>query len=146
VTPTGIVTPDHLILRKKDVGAPHPPEESRPLFQVLPQRDAKVGNAAFGSAHTYVISGQEEKGAAPKPGKGEAVNLIKSQKTKEVAITLNPSELENLTDDMLKEKYEATVSAAQPEREDLSDLVAEHTKKKAKKDAGDKKKYKDFKF
>jgi hypothetical protein len=47
---------------------------------------------------------------------------------------------------MLKEKYEATVSAAQPEREDLSDLVAEHTKKKAKKDAGDKKKYKDFKF
>jgi splicing factor 3B subunit 2 len=154
VTPTGIATPDHLVLRKKDVGAmPQPPEESRPLFQVLQQREAKVGGAAFGSAHTYVIGGGEEKaggagGGQGKPGRGEAVNLIKSQKTKEVAITLNPSELENLTDDMLKEKYEATVKATgQPEREDLSDLVAEHTKKKAKKDAAkDKKKYKEFKF
>jgi len=145
VTPTGIVTPDHLVLRKKDVGAAAPPEEARPLYQVLQQRDTKVGSAAFGSAHTYVIN--EEK-PAPKPGKGEAVNLIKSQKTKEVAITLNPSELEDLTDDKLKEKYEAAVKAtAQPEREDLSDLVAEHTKKRAKKEAKEKdKKYKDFKF
>jgi splicing factor 3B subunit 2 len=146
VTPTGIATPDHLVLRKKDVGAPQPPEEGRPLFQVLQQREAKVGGATFGSAHTYVLGGEEKAGG--KPGRGEAVNLIKSQKTKEVAITLNPNELENLTDDMLKEKYEATVKAtAQPEREDLSDLVAEHTKKKAKKDAAkDKKKYKEFKF
>lgn len=144
VTPTGIATPDHLVLRKKDVGGQ--PEEARPLFQVLQQRETKVGNAAFGSAHTYVI-GSEDKAAAGKPAKGEAVNLIKSQKTKEVAITLNPAELENLTDDMLKEKYEATVKAAgQPEREDMSDLLAEHTKKKAKKDAKDKKKYKEFKF
>jgi splicing factor 3B subunit 2 len=144
VTPTGIATPDHLVLRKKDTAAAS--EEARPLFQVLQQRETKVGNAAFGSAHTYVI-GEDKAAAGAKPPKGEAVNLIKSQKTKEVAITLNPSELENLTDDMLKEKYEATVKAAgQPEREDMSDLMAEHTKKKAKKDAKDKKKYKEFKF
>jgi len=146
VTPTGLATPDHLVLRKRDVGAPQPPlpeEPPKPLFQVLQQKDTKVGGAAFGSSHTYVMG--EEKEEKAKKGKGEAVNLIKSQKTKEVAITLNPSELENLTDDVLKEKYEATMAAGQTEREDVSDIIAEHQKKKAKKDKKDKK-YKDFKF
>ncbi len=156
VTPTGIVTPDHLVLRKKDVAAGAQPMamEERPLYQVLPQKEVKVGSTAFGSSHVYVLGDQGAAAAGAGAGgvkkpKLEAVNLIKSQKTKEVDITLNPSELENLTDDMLKEKYEQRLAAqAQAQvKEDLSDLVVEHAKKKAKKEKEKKdKKYKDFKF
>jgi len=114
---------------------------------VLKQKESAIGSAAFGSSHAYVI-GEEDKEKDKKKGK-EAVNLIKSQKTKEVDITLNPTDLENLTDAVLKEKYETTVAAADREREDVSDLLAEHSKKARAKAAGKDKKSKDkykFKF
>jgi len=144
-TPTGIETPDHLVLRKK-VEAP---EEPRALYKVLQQKESSVGSAAFGSSHAYVI-GEEEQDAKEKKKKAkESVNLIKSQKTKEIDITLNPSDLENLTDAVLKEKYESTLASGGQEREDVSDLLAEHSKKaraKAAKQDKDKKSKDKYKF
>lgn len=113
---------------------------------MLQQKETTVGSAAFGSSHAYVIG---EESTKKKKGK-EAVNLIKSQKTKEVDITLNPADLENLTDAVLKEKYESTMAAGeQQEKEDVSDLLAEHNKKSRAKAAAKEKKGKDkpkFKF
>jgi splicing factor 3B subunit 2 len=165
VTPTGLATPDHLILRKKDVMAAQAPPaypaeaEQQPLYRVLPQKEVSVGSAAFGSAHAYVISGagaggpaagpgEEDKKAAKaakKAGKQEAVNLIKSQKTKEMEFTLSATQVAELTDEKLEEMYEAEVAARAPPKEDLSDVIAEHTKKK-KPASKDKKKWQDFKF
>jgi len=89
------------------------------------------------------VIGEEEK---KKPKLKDAVPLMKSQKTKEVDITLNPTELENLTDAVLQEKYENRVAADAQEKEDVSDVIAEHKKKKRAKDKAKDKKYKDFKF
>ncbi|KAL6070995.1 Splicing factor 3B subunit 2 [Balamuthia mandrillaris] len=152
-TPTGIETPDTIDLRKR-IATNEPEQEQRPLFQVLQQQAAQVGSAAFGSAHTYQLPGAPAAAAAAgaKGKKGpELVNLIKSQKTKEVDITLNPSELENLTDDVLKAKYETHVAATQQRPiagsaldEEEATSAGAATKKKSK--SSDKKKYKDFKF
>lgn len=52
----------------------------------------------------------------------------------EVEVALDPSELVDMDDETLKEKYEHGLQAAQPEshREDMSDLLEEHLAKKAK--------------
>jgi len=57
--------------------------------------------------------------------------------------------LEEITTDVLKQKYEQALSEKQTPREDVSDIIAEHSKKKRKKESKEKdskKKYKDFKF
>jgi hypothetical protein len=93
-------------------------------------------------------------------GKGkDKVDLIKSQKTEKVSITLNPAEVEEmdtLSDDLLKKKYEQYLQekADSEKGEDVSDIVAEQNRKRKKGSGGkgaapaaDKsKKYKDFKF
>lgn len=88
------------------------------------------------------------------------MDLIKSQKTEKLDITLNPSEVEDmdtLSDDLLKKKWEQKMQekADAAKGEDMSDIVAENARKKRKAAAAkgggsagaDKsKKYKDFKF
>ena len=126
----------------------------------------------YGSSHKYVIpsegkeKGNKEAGGAVKSK--DKVDLIKSQKTEKVDITLNPAEVEDmdtLSDDLLKKKWEQRMQEkAEAEKgEDMSDIVAEQARKKRKAAAGkpsggggggggggsgaDKsKKYKDFKF
>lgn len=106
---------------------------------------------------------------AKEGGKGgkEKVDLIKSQKTEKVSITLNPSEVEEmdtLPEDLLKKKYEQYLQekADEEKGEDVSDIIAEQNRKRkkaggggasasassgSKSTAADKsKKYKDFKF
>jgi hypothetical protein len=55
------------------------------------------------------------------------VDLLKSQRTDKVDITLRPEELEGLDDDALAAKYEAASHEATlaTQREDFSDMVAE---------------------
>lgn len=59
------------------------------------------------STHKYNLPGNAP---APKePKNKDRVDLIKSQKTEKVAITLNPSDLENMEDldeSVIKKKYE----------------------------------------
>jgi len=126
------------------------------LYQVLPEKEITIGGAAFGSSHGYVISSLNEKNkkkfVAPstigKKKKKDAVNIIKSQKTKEVEVTLNPNNLLNLTAEMLQEMYHEKVAEEAPKKEDVSDVISQHSmKSRSKKAAAEKnKKYKDFKF
>ena len=52
-----------------------------------------------------------------------------------VEVALDPSELVDMDDETLKEKYEHGLQAAKPEshKEDMSDLLQEHLTKEAKK-------------
>lgn len=98
---------------------------------------------------------EKEKAAKGK----DKVDLIRSQKTEKVNITLNPSdveEMDTLSDDLLKKKYEQYLQekADSEKGEDVSDIIAEQNRKRKKTSSGksnapaaDKsKKYKDFKF
>jgi len=177
-TPTGFETPERIDLRKKiekkkreeqveeqqlhhlqqKQGGEEEEEEKEPkqLYQVLPEKEITIGGAAFGSSHGYVISSLNEKNkkkfVAPstigKKKKKDAVNIIKSQKTKEVEVTLNPNNLLNLTAEMLQEMYHEKVAEEAPKKEDVSDVISQHSmKSRSKKAAAEKnKKYKDFKF
>jgi splicing factor 3B subunit 2 len=118
-----------------------------------------VENHRYGSSHKYVIPSEgKEKAKEGAVKSKDKVDLIKSQKTEKVDITLNPSEVEDmdtLSDDLLKKKFEQRMQekADAEKGEDMSDIVAEQARKKRKaaaKSSGagaDKsKKYKDFKF
>jgi len=153
VTPSsGMETPDSIELRKTTVKKEQIEDESgKQLYQVVQQSNTAVGTAVYGSSHKYIIPATEKKELKAK----NTVDLMKSQKGEKIDIALNPSEVENLEDlsnDVLKKKYDQAMSEkSQVPREDVSDIIAEHTKKKRKKDTGkDKekssKKYKDFKF
>jgi len=147
--PSGLETPDTIDLRKGRGGN----EEEPKLYQVLQQTNASATGQMFGSSHKYTIPSGESKQA-----KANRVDLMKSQKTENVNITLNPSEVEDmdtLSDDLLKKKYlQHIAEKADAEKgEDFSDMFAEQNKKRKKQqqkasggDQKSSKKYKDFKF
>jgi splicing factor 3B subunit 2 len=76
----------------------------------------------------------------------------KRKATDEVEVALAPEELANLDEETLKAKYEQQRREASDSTrgEDMSDLVAEHAnkqaKKRQKKDTSSSKKGKEFKF
>jgi len=134
-------------------GVPPPPpseeDSSKPLYQVLEQKETSVGSALYGSTHKYVIPSGDKKD----PKSKDKVDIIRSQATEKLELALNPSEVENIEDleGVLKKKYEAALSEKhQDQRVDVSDVIAEYNnKKKRKKDQSEKdgkKKHKDFKF
>ncbi|XP_033103033.1 splicing factor 3B subunit 2-like [Anneissia japonica] len=148
ITPSGVTsvtagleTPEMIELRKKKIeDAMDQGGETPALYTILPEKRANVGGAMMGSAHVYDIGA-----AAKKPGQsGSEV----------VAIALDPSELD-LDTAAMAAKYEEQVREQQShlEKEDFSDMVAEHAakqKNKRKKQTQDTgrapKKYKEFKF
>jgi splicing factor 3B subunit 2 len=156
--PSGLETPDTIDLRKarKETEEDNTPKQ---LFTVLEQTATKVGSAAYGSSHKYVIPEGKEKAKEGAVKSKDKVDLIKSQKTEKVDITLNPSEVEDmdtLSDDLLKKKWDQRMQekADAEKGEDMSDIVAEQARKKRKaaskpsgsSGADKSKKYKDFKF
>lgn len=150
--PPGLETPDTIDLRKRKE-APTVEGEARPLFEVLQQQDANVGGAVYGSAHKYVVPAEGREKAGRDRNK---VDLIKSQKTEKINVTLDPSELETaeeLNEDLIKKKYAKALAdkADANTKEDVSDIIAEQAKKRQKKDQksdqrSKKPKDKDFKF
>ncbi|XP_010570858.1 PREDICTED: splicing factor 3B subunit 2 [Haliaeetus leucocephalus] len=117
--------------------------ETPQLFTVVPEkRTATVGTAMMGSTHIYDMSAvMGRKGPVPE--------------AQGVEVALAPEELE-LDPTAMTQKYEEHVreQQAQVEKEDFSDMVAEHAAKQKQKkrkaqpqDArGGGKKYKEFKF
>jgi len=140
-TPTGVETPDVIDLRKAQRKEPE-----KALYQVLEEKEERAQpGTLLGSSHTYVLP-SGDKAAAKK-----TVDLLKSQRTDKVDITLRPEELEGLDDVALAAKYEEASHEAtlQTQREDFSEMVAEVEKKrkrKAQEKDGKAKKQKDFKF
>lgn len=142
--PVGMETPDMIELRKRRIeDAMDQGGETPALYQVIPEKKTTVGGAMMGSAHIYDV------GALPagskKPGDKVAAEGIE--------VALNPEELD-LDTAAMQAKYDQTLreQQSQLEKEDLSDMVAEHAakqkkRKKKQEDSGKAaKKYKEFKF
>lgn len=139
--PSGIATPDSVHLRKLQndglntpsgsmTGADTPESVSNPqLYQVLEQREARVGGAAFGSSHAYVMP-SAAKGSTSGGGGTRA-----SGGKPGVEMALDPNELDNLDAGALKAKYDelrkAELDANAPE--DVSDIIEEQERKRRKK-------------
>jgi splicing factor 3B subunit 2 len=111
-----VETPDVIDLRKTQRKEPE-----KPLYHVLEEKEERIQpGTLLGASHTYVLP-TGDKAAVKK------VDLLKSQRTDKVDITLRPEELEGLDDDALAAKYEAASHEATlaTQREDFSDMVAE---------------------
>lgn len=143
--PAGMETPELIELRKKKIEEAMDGNETPQLYTVLPERrTGPVGSAMMASAHIYDVSGAM---AARKAGGG--------QESQGVEVALAPEELE-LDPMAMTQKYEEHVreQQAQVEKEDFSDMVAEHAAKQKQKKRkaqpqdtrGGAKKYKEFKF
>ncbi|XP_040265840.1 splicing factor 3B subunit 2 [Bufo bufo] len=141
--PAGMETPELIELRKKKNEEAMDGTETPLLYTVLPEkRTATVGGAIMGSTHIYEISSALSRRGAPTEPQG-------------VEVALAPEELE-LDPSAMTQKYEERVREAQEQvqKEDFSDMVAEHAaKQKQKKRKGQPqdsraggKKYKEFKF
>ncbi|KAM4611815.1 splicing factor 3B subunit 2 isoform 2-T2 [Polymixia lowei] len=143
--PAGMETPELIELRKKKIEEAMDGNETPQLFTVLPERrTGSVGAAMMASTHIYDVSGAT---AGRKAGGG--------QESQGVEVALAPEELE-LDPMAMTQKYEEHVreQQAQVEKEDFSDMVAEHAAKQKQKKRkaqpqdtrGGAKKYKEFKF
>uniref|UniRef100_H3BY69 Splicing factor 3b, subunit 2 n=1 Tax=Tetraodon nigroviridis TaxID=99883 RepID=H3BY69_TETNG len=143
--PAGMETPELIELRKKKIEEAMDGNETPQLFTVLPERrTGPVGAAMMASTHIYDMS-----------------TAMASRKTGErpeshgVEVALAPEELE-LDPMAMTQKYEEHVreQQAQVEKEDFSDMVAEHAAKQKQKKRkaqpqdtrSGAKKYKEFKF
>ncbi|XP_063042515.1 splicing factor 3B subunit 2 isoform X2 [Engraulis encrasicolus] len=144
--PAGMETPELIELRKKKIEEAMDGNETPQLFTVLPERrTASVGAAMMASTHIYDVSGaMAGRKAGGGGGDGQGVE-----------VALAPEELE-LDPMAMTQKYEEHVreQQAQVEKEDFSDMVAEHAAKQKQKKRkaqpqdtrGGAKKYKEFKF
>ncbi|XP_027894782.1 splicing factor 3B subunit 2 [Xiphophorus couchianus] len=141
--PAGMETPELIELRKKKIEEAMDGNETPQLFTVLPERrTGAVGAAMMASTHIYDMTG-----VGRKTGGG--------QESQGVEVALAPEELE-LDPMAMTQKYEEHVreQQAQVEKEDFSDMVAEHAAKQKQKKRkaqpqdtrGGAKKYKEFKF
>ncbi|XP_041842415.1 splicing factor 3B subunit 2 isoform X1 [Melanotaenia boesemani] len=143
--PAGMETPELIELRKKKIEEAMDGNETPQLFTVLPERrTGPVGAAMMASTHIYEMSAPM---VSRKTGGG--------QESQGVEVALAPEELE-LDPMAMTQKYEEHVreQQAQVEKEDFSDMVAEHAAKQKQKKRkaqpqdtrGGAKKYKEFKF
>ncbi|KAL2079229.1 hypothetical protein ACEWY4_024973 [Coilia grayii] len=118
--PAGMETPELIELRKKKIEEAMDGNETPQLFTVLPERrTASVGAAMMASTHIYEVSGAMAGRKAGGGGEGQGVE-----------VALAPEELE-LDPMAMTQKYEEHVreQQAQVEKEDFSDMVAEHAAK-----------------
>ncbi|XP_067380916.1 splicing factor 3B subunit 2 isoform X1 [Channa argus] len=143
--PAGMETPELIELRKKKIEEAMDGNETPQLFTVLPERrTGAVGAAMMASTHIYDMST-----AVPSRKAGGG------QESQGVEVALAPEELE-LDPMAMTQKYEEHVreQQAQVEKEDFSDMVAEHAAKQKQKKRkaqpqdtrSGAKKYKEFKF
>ncbi|KAG1831855.1 hypothetical protein EV424DRAFT_1371212 [Suillus variegatus] len=145
----GLETPDFLELRK--TSSRHPSSDAsesgpRSLYQVVPEKQTSV-RGLMGSERGYDVSQVTNPQNLPVLGEERGTK----RKANGVDISIDAGEMEGMTDDELRRKYEqhsrgsAGVAGS---KEDFSDMVAkEMAKKKQKMDRErDSKKGKEFKF
>jgi splicing factor 3B subunit 2 len=143
---SGLETPE-----SSSAGAEFNVRKNQTLYTVIQQEETKVaGHDLVGSSFKYNMQDPTAAAAAAAKKDRRHVDLIKSQATAGVEVTIDASELDTMDETMLQEKYEHTVSAQRREqREDVSDVFAEESRKR-KKDTkgkdGKSKKYKDYEF
>jgi len=127
----GLETPDFLELRKN---APRPASSAddgpRSLYQVVPERQTSV-RGLMGSDRTYDVGAVASGSAIPVLGEERGTK----RKANGVDVSIDAAELEGLSEEELKRKYEqhSRGGAGVPGgREDFSDLVARESAKRKK--------------
>ncbi|XP_022917780.1 splicing factor 3B subunit 2 [Onthophagus taurus] len=152
--PAGMETPETIELRKKKIEAEMEGGETPALYHVIPEkRNERIGTAMMASAHVYDMTGV----GAPPPAVIAArrgVTQPVPEKEGMVELALDPSELD-MDSDAMAVRYEQQMreNQSQLQKEDLSDMLAEHVAKQKNKrkrqqnmETKQQKKYKEFKF
>ena len=144
---SGLETPDAIDLRKDAGGASGPK-----LFQVLEQKETRVGGGLMGSSHGYVVPGEGGAGGTEDPAatKSSRAGADLLRKDSNVDVQLDPKDLESdeAMQAALKKKFDdaQATEAAKRAREDLSGMVADEAGRLTKKrKAAEKKKEKEGK-
>uniref|UniRef100_A0A672LNX0 Splicing factor 3B subunit 2-like n=1 Tax=Sinocyclocheilus grahami TaxID=75366 RepID=A0A672LNX0_SINGR len=120
--PAGMETPELIELRKKKIEEAMDGNETPQLFTVLPERrTGPVGAAMMASTHIYDMS------TTVMSRKVGGVSVLGGD-SQGVEVALAPEELE-LDPMAMTQKYEEHVREQQVEKEDFSDMVAEHAAK-----------------
>ncbi|KAL7671469.1 hypothetical protein ACOME3_006365 [Neoechinorhynchus agilis] len=121
----GMETPANVQLRKRAL-----PEETGPLYHVIPEKASSVGNALMGSSKIY------------------DVNVALSNKQGAVDMSIQPEDLDDLDVANLEQRYQEQVQSI--EKKDIVESVGESSRKKKKKHATTStsvtRKDRDFKF
>lgn len=144
--PAGMETPEAIELRKKKIENEMDGSETPVLYHIIPEkRNERIGNSMMASTHVYDMAAV----AQPAQGGGR-----RTDKEGMVELALDPSELD-LDSDAMAVRYEQQMreNQSQLQKEDLSDMLAEHVAKQKNKrkrqqqqDTKQTKKYKEFKF
>lgn len=152
--PAGMETPEAIELRKKKIESEMEGGETPVLYHVLPEkRNERIGGAMMASGHVYDMTGV----GAPPPSVISAKRGVATQSDQRegmVELALDPSELD-MDSDAMAVRYEQQMreNQSQLQKEDLSDMLAEHVAKQKNKrkrqqnlETKQTKKYKEFKF
>ncbi|ENN79251.1 hypothetical protein YQE_04287, partial [Dendroctonus ponderosae] len=145
--PAGMETPEAIELRKKKIENEMEGSETPVLYHIIPEkRNDRIGNAMMASTHVYDLASM---GAAQNPVPIRRPNEREGM----VELALDPSELD-MDSDAMAVRYEQQIreNQSQLQKEDLSDMLAEHVakqkskRKRQQQESKTTKKYKEFKF
>ncbi|XP_072386024.1 splicing factor 3B subunit 2 [Diabrotica undecimpunctata] len=143
--PAGMETPETIELRKKKIESEMEGSETPVLYHIIPEkRNERIGNAMMGNVHTYDMSNIGTVGA-PISKRVDREGMVE--------LALDPSELD-MDSDAMAVRYEQQMreNQSQLQKEDLSDMLAEHVakqkskRKRQQQETKQTKKYKEFKF
>jgi len=140
-TISGLETPAEVQIRKGS----EPENDKKSLYQVLEQQKASTKQGELMSTgHVYSLPNSG--GLSSKAAK--RLEALKKGMPDDLDVSLDPSDLESLDDEALRELYEAKVAEQRASRDDFSDLVAQRAAIDKKRKASDKagSKEKKFKF
>ncbi|KAJ7077897.1 DUF382-domain-containing protein [Mycena belliarum] len=145
----GLETPDFLELRKGRAASEAYDAGPRSLYQVVPEKQTNV-RGLMGSERGYDVSAVASHANLPVLGDERSTK----RKANGVDVSIDAAELEGLSEEELRRKYDAHSrgSAGVPgSREDFSDFVAKEVASRSKKQKAherdrDSKKGKEFKF
>ncbi|KAJ6591731.1 DUF382-domain-containing protein [Mycena vulgaris] len=145
----GLETPDFLELRKGRAASEAYDAGPRSLYQVVPEKQTNV-RGLMGSERGYDVSAVASHANIPVLGDERSTK----RKANGVDVSIDAAELEGLSEEELRRKYDAHSrgSAGVPgSREDFSDFVAKEVASRSKKQKAqdrdrDSKKGKEFKF
>jgi len=130
----GLETPDFLELRKNAARPPEPDHSRRSLYQVVEEKQTSV-RGLMGSERGYDMSAVSG-GSGPLPVLGDERGT--KRKANGVDVSIDAADLENMSEDKLRKKYDAQSkgSAGVPgSKEDLSEVVAMEGAKRRKMEA-----------
>ncbi|KAH8917981.1 DUF382-domain-containing protein [Atractiella rhizophila] len=141
--PGGLETPDFLDIRKRREATEADDGREKSLYTVVPEKKASI-QGLMGSSHVYDLRRSnstsvlgEERGTKRKAG---------------VDVTLSETELEGMSEEQLKERYESARRAGSTvnvKQVDTSDVYVEESRKRQKREESRKERAKDkdsFKF